>query len=173
MNITLKMQVFFIENSKSYEDTTNEYHENLAKKTSMLVKEIIEGSAKGKDELAVMQKKIIVDVILQTGLGSPSNLEVLTEITNALNSIMTESDFENFATLEPHNRMESLKEIRMIVCGIVLFNKDTGIGNTMDIPDRKKFFDTCFKLTFSTLSSHEGALEVVRVDRIAVAIHSL
>jgi hypothetical protein len=33
--------------------------------------------------------------------------------------------------------MESLKEIRAIVCGIVLFNKDTGIGNTMDenIPD--------------------------------------
>lgn len=64
---------------------------------------------------------------------------MLTEITNALNSIMTDTDFENFAALESHNRMESLKEIRMIVCGIVLFNKDTGIGNTMDqnIPDRK------------------------------------
>lgn len=52
---------------------------------------------------------------------------------------MTESDLENFVELESHNRMESLKEIRMIVCGIVLFNKDTGIGNTMDenIPDCK------------------------------------
>jgi hypothetical protein len=63
----------------------------------------------------------------------------VTEITKALNSIMTESDLENFVELETHNRMESLKEIRMIVCGIVLFNKDTGIGNTMDenIPDCK------------------------------------
>ena len=76
MNITLKMQVFFIENSKSYEDTINEYHENLSKKTSVLVKEIIEGTTKTKDELVVMQKKIIVDVILQTALGSPSNQEV-------------------------------------------------------------------------------------------------
>lgn len=60
-----------------------------------------------------------------------------TEISNALNSIMTDHDFENFGALEPANRLESLKEIRMIVCGIVLFNKDTGIGNTMDqnIPD--------------------------------------
>lgn len=66
--------------------------------------------------------------------------QVVTEITNALNSIMTEHDFENFAALEPHNRLESLKEIRMIVCGIVLFNKDTGVGNTMDIPDRKLTF---------------------------------
>lgn len=76
MNITLKMQVFFIENSKSYEDTINEYHENLSKKTSVLVKEIVEGAAKTKDELVVMQKKIIIDVILHTALGSPSNQEV-------------------------------------------------------------------------------------------------
>lgn len=50
---------------------------------------------------------------------------------------MTETDLENFVELESRNRMESLKEIRMIVCGIVLFNKDTGVGNTMDenIPD--------------------------------------
>lgn len=63
----------------------------------------------------------------------------MTEITQALNSIMTETDLENFVALEVHNRIDSLKEIRMIVCGIVLFNKDTGIGNTMDqnIPDCK------------------------------------
>lgn len=55
---------------------------------------------------------------------------------------MSDTDFDNFAALEVHNRMESLKEIRMIVCGIVLFNKDTGSGHTMEqnIPDRKKFF---------------------------------
>ena len=70
---------------------------------------------------------------------SPDSMKVVSEISSALSSIMTEKDFENFAALESHNRMDSLKEIRMIVCGIVLFNKDTGIGNTMDIPDRKKF----------------------------------
>jgi hypothetical protein len=77
-------------------------------------------------------------------------LQVVTEITKALNSIMTESDLENFVELEVHNRMESLKEIRMIVCGIVLFNKDTGVGNTMDenIPDCKILM--CFIHTLST-----------------------
>jgi tRNA U38,U39,U40 pseudouridine synthase TruA len=163
MNITLKMQVFFIENSTSFEDTINEYHENLNKKTSTLVKEIIEGAAKSKDELVVMQKKIIVDIVLQAALGSPSNqevgdlffkqlpffsasklsLQVMTEISKALNSIMTEKDFENFAALESHQRMESLREIRSIVCGIVLFNKDTGIGNTTDIPDCKLHITSC------------------------------
>lgn len=70
------MQVFFIENTKSFEETVNECHESLSKKTSSLVKEIVEGGAKGKEELLVLQKKIIVDVILQTALGSPSNQEV-------------------------------------------------------------------------------------------------
>lgn len=52
---------------------------------------------------------------------------------------MTEKDVESFAGLDSDGRLESLKEIRLIVCGIILFNKDTGIGNTMDenIPDCK------------------------------------
>lgn len=82
MNITLKMQVFFIENSKSFEDTVNEYRENFGKKTSVLVREIIDGGAKSKEELLVMQKKIIIDITLQTGLGSPSNQEVSLNIPN-------------------------------------------------------------------------------------------
>lgn len=76
MNITLKMQVFFIENSKTFEDTIHEYHENLGKKTTSLVREIVEGAVKSKEELVVMQKKMIVDIVLQTALGSPSNQEV-------------------------------------------------------------------------------------------------
>lgn len=163
------MQVFFIENAKSFEETVNECHDSLNKKTSSLVKDIVEGTSKSRDELLVMQKKIIVDVILQTALGSPSNQEVcalnlfrsrfstfrliffakvVAEITSALNSIMTEHDFENFAALERDSRLDSLREIRQIVCGIVLFNKDTGIGNTMDIPDRK------FTLPDTHLVSH-------------------
>lgn len=77
-----------------------------------------------------------------------THLQVVTEISKALSSVMTDKDFENFGALEPHNRLESLKEIRMIVCGIVLFNKDTGICSAMDqnIPDRKSFVVNCCSL---------------------------
>lgn len=90
------------------------------------------------------------------------------EITNALNSIMTDSDFENFAALEPQNRLESLKEIRLIVCGIVLFNKDTGIGCTMDenIPDCENLSSTDVPQSIHPLShcSDKNFGEVLRVD---------
>ncbi|CAO1390286.1 unnamed protein product [Diamesa tonsa] len=140
MNITLKMQVFFIENSNDYEDIINDHCENVNKKMNILVKEITDVNIKNKEELIIMQKKIIIDIILQTALGSPSNQEVIAETTAALNSVMTEKDVESFAGLDSDGRLESLKEIRLIVCGIILFNKDTGIGNTMDenIPDLPK-----------------------------------
>lgn len=137
-NIALKMQVFFIENSKSFEEIMNEFKENLDKKTSSLVKEIVDCSsskAANKDEIVALEKKMIVDISLQTALGSPSNEKIIHEVSNALSSIMTEQDFENFTNLDKENRMESLKEIRLIVAGIVLWNKDNGIGETDDIPD--------------------------------------
>lgn len=58
---------------------------------------------------------------------------------------MTETDLENYALLDSESRTESIKEIRMIVCGIILFNKDTGVGLTMDenIADSKS--DTVFE----------------------------
>lgn len=52
---------------------------------------------------------------------------------------MTEKDFENYTTMNTENRQESLAEIRLIVCGIILFNKDNGVGNVIDenFPDRE------------------------------------
>lgn len=76
MNITLKMQVFFIENSNDYEDIINDHCENVNRKMNILVKEITDVNIKNKEELIIMQKKIIIDIILQTALGSPSNQEV-------------------------------------------------------------------------------------------------
>lgn len=76
MNITLKMQVFFIENSNDYEDIIKDHCENVNKKMNILVKEITDVNIKNKEELIIMQKKIIIDIILQTALGSLSNQEV-------------------------------------------------------------------------------------------------
>lgn len=76
MNITLKMQVFFIENSNDYEDIINDHCENVNKKMNILVKEITDVNIKNKEDLIIIQKKIIIDIILQTALGSPSNQEV-------------------------------------------------------------------------------------------------
>jgi isochorismate hydrolase len=130
------MQVFFIENSKAFEECMSEFKENLDRKTKSLVKEIIEGTVKvSKEDLVAIEKKMIIDILLQMALGSPSNEKIVTEVSNALSSIMTEQDFENFSLLDKNNRLDSLKEIRLIVCGIVLFNKDNGVGETEDIPD--------------------------------------
>ena len=76
MSITLKMQVFFIDNFNEFDDIVAENLESLNRKTAGLVKEITETFIKGKEEIQVLQKKIIIDVILKMAIGNPSNAEV-------------------------------------------------------------------------------------------------
>lgn len=58
------------------ETVIQEYMDNLSRKTSVLVKEITETQIKTKEDLAVLQKKIIIDIILNAALGNPSNNDV-------------------------------------------------------------------------------------------------
>ncbi len=74
------MQAHFIDSFNPYEDIVNEYYESLVRKTNVLVKEITETQVKNKDELGVLQKKIIIDIILHAALGNPSNNDVRIQI---------------------------------------------------------------------------------------------
>lgn len=77
MSITLKMQVFFIDNFNDFDEIVSENMESLKRKTAGLVKEITETVIKGKEEIQVLQKKIIIDIILKMAIGNPSNAEVI------------------------------------------------------------------------------------------------
>lgn len=70
------MQVHFIDTFNPLDVIVKEYFGNLHRKTSVLVKEITETQIKTKEELGVMQKKMIIDTILNVALGNPSNNEV-------------------------------------------------------------------------------------------------
>jgi hypothetical protein len=53
-----------------------------------------------------------------------------------MGSVMGESDLIKFCKLNHSAKVESLQEIREIVCGIRIFNEDAGITN-IAIPNRK------------------------------------
>lgn len=52
---------------------------------------------------------------------------MIQETATALRSVASRNDISTFATLKPSERLESLIELREIVCGIHVFNKDSGI----------------------------------------------
>ncbi|XP_058819118.1 cilia- and flagella-associated protein 206 [Topomyia yanbarensis] len=124
--ITLKMQHYFLQNFFNRDEVVEKHTKNLHKKTAHLLKEITENDVITKDEQDDIFNKVIVDIILNMGLGNPENREVFSETTKALNSVMSRSDKAKFVTLDKKDRLLALKDIREIVCGIRIFNKHAG-----------------------------------------------
>lgn len=95
-------------------------------KTATITKEITEAEVVTRDDQDELIKKIIIDIITKSSLGNPNDALILTETSNALHSVMSRVDIENFIMLNKNDRVNSLIEIREIVTGIILFNQDAG-----------------------------------------------
>lgn len=124
--ITCGIQSKFITNPINKHDIIAEQREKLQIKTNKLTREIIETHALTKDDRDKLMKKISVDVIVYNGLGNPSNGKIINETTQVLHSIMSKTDIQSFVGLNRSDKMDSLQDIREIVCGIRVFNKDAG-----------------------------------------------
>ncbi|XP_039431051.1 cilia- and flagella-associated protein 206 [Culex pipiens pallens] len=148
--VTLKMQLYFLENFFDREDVVEKHTRNLLNKTAYLLKEITENDVITKDEQDDIFSKIIVDIVLNMGLGNPDNKEVINETLKALNSVMSRSDKAKFVTLDKKDRLMALKDIREIVCGIRIFNKHAG-NSTNGISDLPRILDQSHESTKSIL----------------------
>ncbi|XP_055641784.1 cilia- and flagella-associated protein 206 isoform X2 [Toxorhynchites rutilus septentrionalis] len=148
--ITLKMQLYFLENFFNKDEIIEKHAKNLKSKTAHLLKEITENDVITKDEQDDIFSKIIIDIVLNMGLGSPDNKEVISETTKALNSVMSRSDKAKFVTLDRKDRVMALKDIRDIVCGIRIFNKHAG-NSTNGISDLPRILEQSHESTKSIL----------------------
>ncbi|XP_001659130.2 cilia- and flagella-associated protein 206 isoform X1 [Aedes aegypti] len=148
--ITLKMQLYFLENFFNRDEVVEKHMRNLQLKTAHLLKEITENDVITKDEQEEIFNKIIIDIVLHMGLGSPDNKEVINETMKALNSVMSRSDKAKFVTLDKKDRLLALKDIREIVCGIRIFNKHAG-NSTNGMSDLPRVLDQSHDSTKSIL----------------------
>lgn len=127
--IALKMQAYFFENFIDRDLIVANYLKQLMNKTANITKDITEAEVITREDQDELIKKIIVDIISKSNLGNPNDSMILTETSNALHSVMSRIDIENFITLGKNDRLNSLVEIREIVTGIILFNNDAGNSN--------------------------------------------
>lgn len=123
------MQAYFFENFVDREQIIGNYLKQLMNKTANITKDITEAEVVTREDQDDLIKKIIIDIISKSALGNPNDANILTETSNALHSVMSRIDIENFITLSKNDRLNSLVEIREIVTGIILFNNDAGNSN--------------------------------------------
>lgn len=124
--VALKMQSYFFENFIDRDLIVANYMKQLMNKTVALTKDITEADVVTRDDQDELIRKIIIDIVTKSSLGNPSDNTILAETSNALHSVMSRVDIENFIALNKNDRLNSLIEIREIVTGIILFNQDAG-----------------------------------------------
>ncbi|KAM5165315.1 cilia- and flagella-associated protein 206 [Mantella aurantiaca] len=125
---TIKMQVYFDMNYTSRGEFLDEHHGVLESRLAPVSREITDSRARTAEELESLYRKIVSCVLLRSGLGSPTDINVVREATAALQSIFPHTELGTFLSLVKKDKERQLKELTMIVTGIRLFNKHCGKG---------------------------------------------
>ncbi|CAL8103925.1 unnamed protein product [Calicophoron daubneyi] len=181
---TMKMQVFFELNHLERNEFLEEHHRVMEQMLEAVMLEAIEVRAKTREELEDVYRKIIAAVLMRSGLGAPTNVEVVRETTAALQSVFPQTDVGTYVTSTYNEKRSQLFELTSIVTGIRLFNKDCckGGAGIDDLPcllrqgipmavdtlreelDRAKCLAACYTSLFLKLAAYDpspGALSSV------------
>ncbi|NWW49301.1 CF206 protein, partial [Pedionomus torquatus] len=132
---TIKMQVFFDINYANRAELLSEQHRALEGKLAPAVRDITDSHPRVR-EFQSMYQKIVSYVLLSSGLGSPTDIEVIREVTAGLQSVFPQRDMITFISLSKKKKEQQLKNLAKLVTGIRLYNKECGKGGSCidDLP---------------------------------------
>ncbi|NXB66305.1 CF206 protein, partial [Struthidea cinerea] len=120
---TIKMQVYFDMNYANRDDLLSEQQHVLEGKLAPVVRAITEAGSRAQEERENMYQKIVTYVLLRSGLGSPTDIEAVREVTAALQSVFPQTGMITFISLSKKDKEQQLKDLAMLVTGIRLYNK--------------------------------------------------
>ncbi|NXD81324.1 CF206 protein, partial [Halcyon senegalensis] len=127
---TIKMQVYFDTNYANRAEVLSEQHRVLEGRLAPMVRDITDSCPRMKEEMENVYRKIISYVLLSSGLGSPTDIEVVREVTAALQSVFPQTEMITFLSLSKKNKEQQLKSLAALVTGIRLYNKECGKGGS-------------------------------------------
>ncbi|PAA67666.1 hypothetical protein BOX15_Mlig012917g1, partial [Macrostomum lignano] len=155
---TIKMQVFFDMNYTARREFLEEHHRIMKSRLMPVMREITDSRARTRDELDSLYRKIVSAVLLQSGLGSPTDINVVREATAALQSVFPQSELGAFMQMPRKDKERHLQELTAIVSGIRLFNKDCGKGGE-GIDDLPSFLNEGIPATTHSLDEEIGRVQ--------------
>ncbi|NWH61841.1 CF206 protein, partial [Geococcyx californianus] len=105
-------------------------HHVLEERLASLARAITESCRPVEEEIGDMYLKIFAYVLQSCGLGSTKDSEVFREVTAVLQSVFPRREVITFISLSKKNKEQQLKNLTMIVTGILLYNKEQGKGGS-------------------------------------------
>ncbi|KAM6367635.1 cilia- and flagella-associated protein 206 isoform 2-T2 [Alca torda] len=132
---TIKMQVYFDMNYANRAELLSEQHRVLEGRLAPVVRDITDSRPRVQEIDSVYQK-IVSYVLLSSGLGSPTDIEVVREVTAGLQSVFPQREMITFISLSKKNKEQQLKNLAKLVTGIRLYNRECGKGGSSidDLP---------------------------------------
>ncbi|XP_076189303.1 cilia- and flagella-associated protein 206 isoform X1 [Aptenodytes patagonicus] len=133
---TIKMQVYFDMNYANRAELLSEQHRLLEGRLAPVVRDITDSHPRVQEEMENVYRKIVSYMLLSSGLGSPTDIEVVREVTAALQSVFPQTEMITFISLSKKNKEQQLKNLAMLVTGIRLYNKECRKGGSSidDLP---------------------------------------
>ncbi|XP_054262893.1 cilia- and flagella-associated protein 206-like isoform X2 [Macrosteles quadrilineatus] len=125
---TIEMQVYFSSNYTTRDEIVVDHRHNVLSRTEPLIAEIKDTGLVTGDDLKNLYRKLVIAITLLSGLGNPSATSVLKEATAALHSVFPLSELNRFIMLSDEDKMKQIIELKQIVSGIRLFNRDSHKG---------------------------------------------
>uniref|UniRef100_A0A8C5UB81 Cilia- and flagella-associated protein 206 n=1 Tax=Malurus cyaneus samueli TaxID=2593467 RepID=A0A8C5UB81_9PASS len=127
---TIKLQVYFDTNYANRAELLNEQQRVLEGKLAPLVRGITESGPRTQEEIEYVYQRIVTYVLLSSGLGSPTDIEAVREVTAALQSVFPQREMPTFISLSKKDKEQQLKDLTMLVTGIRLYNKECQKGGS-------------------------------------------
>nr|XP_046475202.1 cilia- and flagella-associated protein 206-like [Neodiprion pinetum] len=128
--VVLKLQLYFKKHYVSRDEAILKHRKCLYTKTAPLLREICNATLQKSTEQDAekLYQKMVIFIVLLSGLGNPSVPGVLREASAALHSVYRISEVNHFVTLPLERKEGQLTELMLIVAGIRLFNRDLQRG---------------------------------------------
>ncbi|XP_062344641.1 cilia- and flagella-associated protein 206 [Cinclus cinclus] len=134
---TIKMQVYFDMNYANRDELLSEQERVLEGKLAPVVRAITEAGPRVQEDTENVYQKIVTYVLLRSGLGPPTDIEAVREVTAALQSVFPQTEMATFISLSKKDKEQQLKDLAMLVSGIRLYNRQCQKGGSSidDLPD--------------------------------------
>ncbi|NXY00771.1 CF206 protein, partial [Pteruthius melanotis] len=168
---TIKMQVYFDMNYANQDDLLSEQERVLEGKLAPIVRAITEAGPHGQEERENMYQKIVTYVLLRSGLGSPTDIEAVREVTAALQSVFPQTEMITFISLSKKDKEQQLKDLAMLVTGIRLHNKQCQKGGS-GIDDLPAILNKAIPSATQTVDEHLNSCRLL-VHRYTALLESM
>ena len=122
------MQACWLAHYGSAEDVISDHRHQLDCKLASLTRMVVEDTARTKQGLDTMYRRMVTLIVLRSGLGNPTEQAVVQEANTCLATVFPVSQLVAFQTLARIEKKTKIRQLTSLVKGLRIYNWDCGRG---------------------------------------------